>query len=249
MRSPFWFLCLALALAGCKHVPTEKERQGALIHYDLGVQLQGQSDIQGAFREFQTALSLDPDMPEAHNAIGLVLHLSFKRYDEAIEHFRAAIAIRPDFSEVKTNLGNAYLDEKRYDEAIQMYEQALNDMLYATPFIAQGNLGWALFKKGDVAQALDHVKAAVTLNPKFCLGYKNLGIIYEAQHSEEDACRQYGRYADHCPDTAEAYYRLGLCSGKLGHADDAKKAFAACQAKALDNDQLRDDCHQLQEKL
>ena len=36
-----------------------------------------------------------------------------------------------------------------YDEAIKLYEQALNDMLYATPYIAQGNLGWALYKKGD----------------------------------------------------------------------------------------------------
>src|SRR5579884_1029611 len=107
-----WFLAL-LALSGCKHVPTDKERQGAMIHYDLGIQQQQSNDMQGAFREFQTALQMDPGFAEAHHAMGLVLHLSFKRYDEAIEHYRAALEIRPDFSEAKVNLGNVYLDEKR----------------------------------------------------------------------------------------------------------------------------------------
>ncbi len=57
--------------------------------------------------------------------------------------------MRPTFSEARTNLANVYLDQGQYDEAIKLYEQVLNDMLYPTPFIAQGNLGWAYYKKGD----------------------------------------------------------------------------------------------------
>jgi type IV pilus assembly protein PilF len=121
-------------------------------------------------------------------------------------------------------------------------------MLYSTPFIAQGNLGWAFYKKGDVPQALDHIKASVTLNPRFCLGYKNLGLIYDAQHSQEEACKQFGKYREHCSEVADAYYREGACLVKLGRADEAKEKLAACQAKAQ-NDQIRDDCRQLQEKL
>ena len=41
-------------------------------------------------------------------------------------------------------------------------------MLYPTPFIAHGNLGWALYKKGETKKAVDHIKAAVTTNPKRC---------------------------------------------------------------------------------
>ncbi|HEX4620815.1 MAG TPA: social motility TPR repeat lipoprotein Tgl [Myxococcaceae bacterium] len=237
-----------LVLAACRHVPTEKELQGAQIHYDLGVQAQQGNDVQGAFKEFEAALTLDPRMAEAHNAMGILLHLSFQKPDEAIEHFKTALEIRPAFSEVKTNLGNVYLDQSRYDEAIAQYQEALNDMLYSTPFIAQGNLGWAMYRKGNVAQALDHIKAAVTLNPRFCLGYKNLGIIYGAQGNAEESCRQYGKYQEHCPDVADAYYQWGVCLGKQGKVAEAREKFAACQAKAA-NDQIRDDCRQLQEKL
>jgi type IV pilus assembly protein PilF len=246
-RTPILAATLLL-LAGCRHVPTEKELQGAQIHYDLGVQAQQANDVQGAFKEFQAALSLDPRMAEAHNAIGILLHLSFQKYDDAISHFRTALEIRPNFSEVKTNLGNVFLDQSRFDEAIALYEEALNDMLYSTPFIAQGNLGWAMYKKGNVAQALDHIKAAVTLNPRFCLGYKNLGLIYDAQGNQEEACRQYGKYREHCPEVADAYYREGVCLGKLGRPAEAREKLAACQAKAQ-NDQIKDDCRQLQEKL
>ncbi|MHB8876089.1 MAG: social motility TPR repeat lipoprotein Tgl [Myxococcaceae bacterium] len=240
-------LFAALLLAGCKHLPTEKEEQGAQIHYDLGVQLQ-QVDPQGAFKEFEAALTLFPDFPEAHNAIAVILHLAFNRGDEAIIHYQRALLLRPAFTEVKTNLANVYLDQKRYDEAIALYEQALNDMLYATPFIAQGNLGWAFYKKGETRKAIDSIKAALTTNPKFCLGHKNLGIIYDEQGNTADACKQFTRYREGCPDAADAYFREGVCLSKQGEGAAAKTSFEGC-VKTAKGEDLKDDCRRLAEKL
>src|SRR5713226_936520 len=121
--------------SACKHLPSEQELQGAL-------------------HEFQIALEMDPNLAEAHYAIGTLLHLSFGRREQAIEHFDKALAIRPNYSEAKANLANVYLDLGQYDRAIALYREALNDMLYPTPYIAQGNLGWALYKKGDTRGAL-----------------------------------------------------------------------------------------------
>ncbi|MFZ5469266.1 MAG: social motility TPR repeat lipoprotein Tgl [Myxococcota bacterium] len=236
-----------LVASACKHVPSEKELQGAQIHYDLGVQAQ-QDDPQQAFKEFEAALALDPDFAEAHNAIAVVLHLAFRRFDEAAGHYQRAIAIRPTFSEAKTNLANVYLDQKRYDEAIALYEEALNDMLYPTPFIAHGNLGWALYKKGEVKKGLDHIKAAVTTNPKFCLGYKNLGLIHDEQGAADEACRQFAKYRENCPEVAEAHYREGVCLAKLGQVETAKERLTECVSKTT-SDQLRDDCESLKQKL
>lgn len=240
-------LAVALLLGGCKHIPTEKEVQGAQIHYDLGIQAQ-QTDPQSAYREFEAALQLDPDFPEADNAMGVVLHLAFNKPDEAIAHYQHALLVRPTFTEVRTNLANVYLDQKRYDEAIALYEQALNDMLYATPFIAQGNLGWAFYKKGDTKKGIDYIKAAVTTNPKFCLGHRNLGTIYDEMGNTVEACRQFGKFREGCPDVADAYYREGVCLAKQGEAAAAKKSFEGCQSKAL-NDDVREDCRRLAEKL
>jgi len=244
---------LCLCLAGCKHVPTEKEITGAQIHYDLGIQAQQAGDVQSAYKEFQAAEELDPGFAEAYNASGVLLHLAFKRPEEAIAQYKRALEIRPTFSEVKTNLANVYLDQARYDEAIALYQDALNDMLYATPYIAQANLGWALYKRGDtkrddVKKGIESIKSAVTINPKFCLGYKNLGLIYDEQGNTPDACKSFTRYRESCPEVADAYYREGVCLAKQGDNAGAKRAFAGCQTKNPSLS-LKEDCGRLLEHL
>lgn len=230
------------SLVSCAHVPTEKERQGAQIHYDLGVQLQ-QGDPQQAYREFEMALKLDPEFVEAHNAMAVLLHLAFRRYEEAEVHYRRALALRPEFSDVKTNLANLHLDTGRYQESIALYEQALNDMLYSTPYIAHGNMGWAYFKLGDAARAISEVKSALTLNPKFCQGHRNLGIIYTSEQRLEEACRSFAHYREACPEVPEAYFKEGSCLARLGQREAAVEKLKTCVSKSTGNQ--RDECEGL----
>lgn len=244
---------LLLVAGACRHIPTEKELQGAQIHYDLGVNVQQAGDVQAAYKEYQRAIALDPRMAEAHNALGVLLHLSFGRPEEAVVHYKRALEIRPTFSEARTNLANVYLDQGRHDEAIRLYEEVLNDMLYSTPYIAQGNLGWAFYMRRDPEQkdlqrAVEMIKAAVTTNPKFCLGYKNLGIIHFEQGQTEAACGHFGKYRELCPDAADAYKREGLCQAKLGQNDLARNSFAQCQARSA-TQALKEDCQRLLEQL
>jgi type IV pilus assembly protein PilF len=241
-------LALAFVLSGCKHVPSEKEQQSADIHYNLGVQAQQGGNIQEALSEFQRAVEMDPDNADAQNALGILLHLSFHRHAEAIEHYQKALEVRPNFSEARTNLANVYLDQGQYDQAIKLYEQVLNDMVYATPFIAQGNLGWAYYKKGDTEKALENIKAAVTLNPNFCQGFRNLGEIYDETGKADEACKQFAIYREKCPDDPEANMREGVCLAKQGQVDAAKQRLEACEAKAT-QPQKKEECHSLREHL
>lgn len=242
-------LALLLLASGCKHVPTAKEREAAEIRHDLGVQAQQAGHMQEALAEYRKSLELDPEYPEAHNAIGVLLHLAFGRPDEAREHYQKALEVRPTYSEAKVNLANVHLDQGRYDEAIKLYEQVLNDMLYPTPYFAHGNMGWAYYKKGDTARGVESIKAAVTLNPGFCLGYKNLGIIYTETGKTEEACRQFARYRETCPEVADAYMREGVCQAKLGQLDAARESFTTCEAKAATQMNLKDECRALREQL
>ena len=239
---------LGLALMGCKHIPTEQERQGAEIRYEIGLQAQMAGNVQEAYKELKRALELNPDYPEAHNAIAILLHISFNRPEEAMVHYQKALELRPTFSEAQTNLANVYLSQSRYDEAIKLYEQSLNDMLYPTPYIAQGNMGWALYKKGEMERGVQNIKAAVTTNPGFCLGYKNLGIIYQDTGNVSEACRYFGRYRESCPDVADAYLREGACQVKQGKLEEARESFTSCEAKAK-SQVLKDDCRRLLEAL
>jgi len=246
---------LALAAAGllgsCVHIPTEKERQGAEAHYDLGINAQSSGDVRGALKEFEESLKLDPDFADAHNALGVLLHLSFDRKDEAEKHYKQALELRPTFSEAKVNLGNLYLDQGRLDEAITLYEQALNDMLYATPYIAETNLGWAYFKKGNSPQALAHLRAAVTQAPAFCLGYKDLGLVQDARGDLAAACTEFGRFVQACPKVAEAHQLLGSCLVRQGRATEARASFDSCVENAAGpaQQQMREQCVRLRDGL
>jgi len=244
----------AALLAGCLHfAPSPKEKAAAENHYYLGVEALRAGDPQGSLRELQEALKLNPDFAEAHEELGLLLHLGYKHYDEAEKELRRAIELHPSLPETMTmatawtNLGNLYLDQGKYDEAIAAYDHALGDMLYREPYLAQGNRGWALFKKGKVEEGISSIKEAVTTNPKFCLGYRNLGQIYGEQGKAEESCRSYARYREACPDVGDAYFREGVCAAKLGKTDEAKTAFATCETKAAGA--LKDDCHRLLEQL
>jgi tetratricopeptide (TPR) repeat protein len=243
-----WPLALAFLLTACKHVPTEKERASSEIHYNLGVQAQQSGSIPEAISEYQRAIALDPDNADARNALGILLHLSYRRHAEAIAHYQKALEVRPNFSEARTNLANVYLDQGQYDQAIKLYEQVLNDMLYPTPFIAQGNMGWAYYKKGDTAKALENIHAAVTLNPNFCLGFRNLGIIHAETGNTDESCKQFRNYREKCPDEADAHMREGVCLAKQGHVDSAKERLDTCQSKATQPG-LKDECRRLREQL
>jgi len=246
---------LALAAAGvlgsCVHIPTEKERQGAEAHYDLGINAQTAGDVRSALKEFEESLKLDDDFAEAPNAIAVLLHLSFDKKDEAEKHYKRALEIRPAFSEAKVNLGNLYLDQGRLDEAIGLYQQALNDMLYATPYIAEANLGWAYFKKGNSTQAIEHLRASVTTNPQFCLGYKDLGLVQDSRGDLAAACTEFGRFVAACPKVAEAHQLLGSCQVRQGRAAEARASFDTCVENATGQAQarVRDECVRLRDRL
>lgn len=243
----FSAFCLAASLVGCAHVPSERDREQAQIHYDLAVQsLVNQP--QAAYQEVEQALTLNPQMHEAWHVKGLLLHHAFRRQDEALNAYLKSLELKPDFSEARTNLGNLYVDLKRYDDAIAQYDKALNDVLYGAPFIAHGNLGWAYYKKGDLAQALDHLKASVTINPKYCLGHLKLGQLYDEQQNVEESCKYFGRYREYCPERADAWQYDGLCHAKKGEVAEAQKSFDTCIEKATSDDQ-RDLCKQLKGQL
>jgi Tfp pilus assembly protein PilF len=242
----FSAFCLALVVTGCAHYVSPEAREQAQSSYELAVGLLARN-AQQAFTEIEKALELNPRLAEAWHVKGILLHHSFGKLEEARVAYEKALELKQPFSEATTNLGNLYMDMKRYDDAIGLYDQALNDVLYGAPFIAQGNKGWALYKKGDVKSAIEQLKAAVTVNPKYCLGHAQLGQIFSEQGNDEESCKYYGRYVDACPLAPDAHHRVGLCQLKAGKRDEAMKSFDTCVEKATNLD-LKDLCLKLKEK-
>jgi len=237
MYKYLYIACLA-ACAGVVEV-SEKDRSAARIQYDLGVDNFNKGNVPGALAALSQGEKLDPNFADAQNALGLV-YLALDKKVESIAHFKRALELKPNWSEARNNLGTVYMSQKNYDPAIEEFKTAFGDVLYPTPYLAEGNLGYAMFKKGDADMGIKHLKNATVINPKFCRGYMWLGEIFQQQGNWRESERYLDRFIDHCVLDAsvkgqvdptsqmEVYMRLGQIEASSGNIGRSHAAFASC---------------------
>ncbi len=238
-RAPRVMLCIALALAGCAGPVSEADGTSARIHHDIGIANLDRGELRLALRELLRAVELDPELAATHNALGLVYH-AMGRSKEALHHYERAVALQPRFSEAHNNLGVLLIDLGRYEDAIVHLKAAIADILYATPALAEGNLGFAYYKNGEVDLGLQHLRNAVAQSPKFCRGYLWLARIGLETHNAADIVVNARRFAKYCVEdreisqkldpehVREMNYYLGSGYLELGDRAQAAQAFAAC---------------------
>ena len=236
-------LALCASLAACAGMSSEQRAKAAEIHYDLGTNLLNAGDAQGAMNEYLQAVDSDPDLPDVHNGLGLVYWYSFGRLPDAQREFEKALDLNPAFSEARTNLGALDIARGRFKEAIPLLEKSAADPLYKQRVLAQSNLGWALYKSGSAEKGVGQIRAALQVTPNYCLGWRQLGVIYSEQGKLEDARDAFGRYTASCPDSADAHLQSGKVLARLSHAKEAQEQFAKCaEARAEKDKQVASEC-------
>ncbi|HUJ28001.1 MAG TPA: tetratricopeptide repeat protein [Myxococcales bacterium] len=222
----FAAFCVLLMLS-CSGMSAEQKAQAADIHQQLGDNLLAQGDAQQALKEYLTSLDFE-ETPEAHNGVGLIYAFSLGRPDDGEKEFKRALEMRPDYAEAMTNLGAVYLSRSRFGEAIPLFEKAARDPLYKSRVLAQSNLGWALYKVGQAERGVSEIKAALVVAPKYCLGWRQLGSIYSDLNRLDDAGAAYAKYAEACPDVADAHLSLGKVLVRQSKAQQARAEFERC---------------------
>jgi len=123
----------------------------------------------------ENARTLDPKDPVTHNALGTVL-LKLKQRPAAMESFKTAAALRPDFAEAHSNYGAMLVENGDFDGAVRELEAAVGaapDMLGA-----RLNLGNAYRGKLELAKAKEQYDKVVALDPTLPDTYYNLAILH-----------------------------------------------------------------------
>lgn len=231
MRFGATLLALSLGLS-CAHVPDEKARDGAKIHFDLGVSAMEQKRPQEALREFLEAVKYDPGLALAHDALGTLYHWSYSRRDDAKASFLKAVELQPDFSEAWNNLGVLLAEMGDVAGAKAAFEKALANPLYRTPYLAQANLGWATHLLGDDVRAELLLRSALASRPTYCMGHKQLAQVLEARRKPADADASWQEFARACPDEPEALLRLASLQVKESKLPEASRSLLRCIEKA-----------------
>lgn len=95
-------------------------------HLDRGWDLVSRGDFAGALLSAEKSLELDSESPEAHNLVGYI-HQIEGRSEDALDHYRQAIAIDETYVEAMLNAAEVMIHGlKDYDNGVQMVDEALD---------------------------------------------------------------------------------------------------------------------------
>jgi tetratricopeptide (TPR) repeat protein len=202
-------------------------------HLDRGWDLAQKGDAPGAIECAKRALEIDPQSPEVHNLMGYASALDGDA-DDALEHYRQAIALDETYFEAMLNAAELMLGPLADSEgAIDQIEEALDyaetDEEIADCILLKVD---ALMAKADYEEA----KRAMSMLPDgpfngpsylFLMGraWYELGQLDKAAPLIEQAAT-----AD--PTSADAQYYLGLVRDEQGDARAATEALL--RSRALD---------------
>lgn len=228
--------------AGCVHgAATPIEEQQSTAEQDLAGDAFKNGRLREAFDHVQRALKLNSDNGEAAY-LGAMVLLGFCaldetstdcRYKDAETFARKATEASPDLRDARNALGVILVHEQRYDEAIAVLKPLTEDLVYASPESAWGNLGWAYLQRGSTGEAIDALNRAVAVQPLFCVGQYRLGLAYEKKGDLPLAREAFTKAVDtdlpQCKRLQDAYSARARILARQGLKEEARADLTRCR--------------------
>jgi DNA-binding SARP family transcriptional activator/TolB-like protein len=122
----------------------------------------------------QQALTLDPDLPEAHTTFGHLLYVCCEDYPGALGHIGQSLAARPDDARLHMTAGNVYKRKGDMAKAVAEYERASQlDPLYRWP---RDNLGHAQLWMRRYAEAEHTFRDVISREPQNPFAHVHLAL-------------------------------------------------------------------------
>lgn len=156
-------------------------------------------------RYLETPLDIDV-IAEAHTNLGVSQQQRGDR-DAAIDSFKQAVKIKPDYTEVYYVMGHAFRDKGDVKASIDCYQQAVKN----NPNNAEvlNNLGAALQHNGELDAAVEAYKQALKINPERAEAHNNLGSTLLEKGDLDAAIDSYKEAIKIKPNYANAYNNMG----------------------------------------
>ena len=260
----------------------QSDMQSALLHYTQAARLVPgnahylkalgdflyvvHKDAQGALRQYEKTLKVNPDSIEALIMAGHVC-ISLHRYADAAQYYQHVLRLDPHNSEVqpyldKINSANDFQQTRSmsadalYDaalaeaqngdrqEAVSLLEQLL--AMDNTHALAHNDLGVLSYESGDMQAALAHYKKAADLMPENENLQKNLADFYWVEMKDHQrAMETYVKALKLDPQDVELHLSCGQICLAIGKEADARDFFNT----ALQVEPWNEDARQLIQRL
>jgi tetratricopeptide (TPR) repeat protein len=209
-------------LTGCASTSSNIKRK-ARYHYQIGTSLLMEGQFGRAVVELERARKLDSSNDLLNN-LGLA-YFSVKDFSRAESTFKEILKDDSSFVDAQNNLGALYLQLGRYTDAKKYFKQAAENIRNTYPYKSWANLGWAFHLTNDNETALTHTKRAISLEGRYCMAHRNMGIILESLSRFNEAVKEFENAVKYCPQSEESRYRLGLAYMKKRKREKAREVF------------------------
>jgi Flp pilus assembly protein TadD len=191
-------------------------------HLQFVIKLYTEGQLQQALSHSTKMLEEFPNSVVLHNISG-VCNAGLLQFDAAIESYKKAIKIKPNYADVYNNMAAALKENGDLEAAIDNCKEALKiKPYYAEAYINMGN---ALQVKGDLEAAIDNYNKALKIKPGHAEAYYNMGIALKDNGDLEAAIDSYKQTLKIQPNHAEVNGNLGLAFNELGDHENALLSF------------------------
>lgn len=164
--------------------PATPPAERATEYGEMGKLLMAAELYDAAEACFLNAEALAPDQMRWPYYLGHVYKLTGES-TKAAAAFERALRVRPDDVATLVWLGEAYLDQARPEEAETLFAKA--QALQPTAVAARVGRGRAALATEDYAGAIEHLEAALTMDPRASIVHYPLAMAYRARGEREKA--------------------------------------------------------------
>lgn len=134
------------------------------------------------------ALAIDPDLAEAHMALGSLYRHTGQNELAELE-FQRAIVMNPKLEPAYYGIGRVYMAQDRLNEAEMVFRYAVDlEPGYWGTHLALGNY---YLEFGQPAKAIAPFQRVTQLNPDYAMGFNNLGAAYYNSGDFENSEKAY----------------------------------------------------------
>ena len=183
-----------------------------------GLQALQHQNFQQAEQIFSQMIAADPKDYSAFFNLAFA-ETALKKDDQAVEHYKEALALKPGLYPAELNLGMVYLRDHRPADAIPL----LRDATQEKPNEARPKryLADSLLATGDFIRAADLYRQALAIDPKLAAAELGLAQSLARQGNLDDALPHYRQAAALDPSLKSFLLEASAAFEKANRLDDA----------------------------
>ncbi|MGQ9609665.1 MAG: tetratricopeptide repeat protein [bacterium] len=158
---------------------------------------------------YENLANNSPNNPVFQYALGFTYAITEndEYVDKAIESFKKALDLDPNFMLAHFSLGSMYLRKNDYRQAeIELQKTIDLDNKFLAAYF---NLGEVYRKQKQYDLALSAYKKAFEINKDWGWSYYGIGLVYFEQNNIDDAQLALKQATNNSPEIADAHFKLG----------------------------------------